>query len=384
MTHTVFLDDIAELVKDSYSPRPNENLKYIGLEHINQQSLSLNGVGNSRELGSNKYRFRAGDILFGKLRPYFRKVYRPDFEGVCSTDIWVLRPKGDTDPDFLFYLIASEEFVSSSSGASTGTRMPRADWSHVSKTKWTLPNNPNVVGRILRSLDEKIEFNRQMNETLEQMGQALFRNYFIDNPEAKRWPINKLGAFLEVLVSGSRPKGGAIEWGVPSIGAENIGGLGIYDYSKEKYVSEDYFNNLRRGVIKSEDVLLYKDGAYVGKKSLFMDGFPHKTCCVNEHVFILRTNDKLPNQFYLYFWLDQEVITKEIKDAGVKAAQPGLNQASVRNLPILTPPVEYLSKYDEQVRPIMNQLFLNANQARELSTLRDTLLPRVISGKIKV
>ena len=68
---------------------------------------------------------------------------------------------------------------------------------------------------------------------------------------------------------------------------------------------------MKRGIVLSKDVLLYKDGAYTGKSSMALNGFPHKECAVNEHVFILRTNSEI-NQFYLYLWLDQEIMTNEI------------------------------------------------------------------------
>ena len=389
---TVLLCD-AVVLNPTVTYKKCAKTKFVSMDKLEPYTRKISSFEIREYKGGSK--FRNGDVLLARITPCLENgktayvdILNQGEIGTGSTEFIVIRAKkGITIPSYVYYLATSPEFRKYAIQSMVGTSgRQRVQNDSLARFEIKLPNlgNQIKIGEILSSIDEKIELNRQMNKTLEQMGQALFRHYFITNPEAKNWPINKLGEFLEVLESGSRPKGGAVKRGVPSIGAENIEGLGIYDYSKEKYVSEDYFNKLRRGVIKSEDVLLYKDGAYVGKKSLFMNCFPHNKCCVNEHVFILRTNDKLPSQFYLYFWLDQDVITKEIKDSGVKAAQPGLNQASVRNLPILIPPIENIKKYDEQVRPIMNQLFLNANQVKELSELRDTLLPRLISGKIKV
>jgi type I restriction enzyme, S subunit len=114
---------IAELSKEGYLPGKGEELCYIGLEHIDQQTLSLNSVGKSTGVTSIKSIFNGGGILFGKLRPYFRKVYRPNFSGICSTDIWVIRAKPGIDQGYLFYLIASDDFVKRASGGSGGTRM---------------------------------------------------------------------------------------------------------------------------------------------------------------------------------------------------------------------------------------------------------------------
>lgn len=161
------LDDVSELVKDVYRPNEQDNMHYVGLEHIDQQNLTLNSIGNSSEIKSNKFHFKRGDILFGKLRPYFRKVYRSTFDGVCSTDIWVVRSKNGTDQGFLFYFLANKDFVDLASSGSSGTRMPRADWDYLKETTWSIPSigEQRAIAKILSDLDEKIELNRQMNKT---------------------------------------------------------------------------------------------------------------------------------------------------------------------------------------------------------------------------
>jgi type I restriction enzyme S subunit len=78
-----------------------------------------------------KWRFEAGDILYGKLRPYFRKVVRPNFSGVCSTEIWVLRPREDIGSEYLEWVASTQEFTNFAMAGSSGTRMPRANWDHV-------------------------------------------------------------------------------------------------------------------------------------------------------------------------------------------------------------------------------------------------------------
>lgn len=92
--------DIALLIKDSFKPDKDNSLPYIGLEHVQQKTLQLAGIGNSSDVISQKFKFKKGDILFGKLRPYFRKVIRPEFDGVCSTDIFVVRANVGTGNNF--------------------------------------------------------------------------------------------------------------------------------------------------------------------------------------------------------------------------------------------------------------------------------------------
>jgi type I restriction enzyme S subunit len=237
-----------------------------------------------------------------------------------------------------------------------------------------------AIAKILFGLDEKIELNHKMNKTLEAVGQALFKRWFVD--EDKNSIIGSLGDILEVIESGSRPKGGidpSLREGIPSIGAENIDGIGFYDYSKTKFIPPEFYNLMNRGFIEDYDVLVYKDGAYIGRKSMFGKGFPFKKCCVNEHVFILRTKSRA-KQFFLYFLLNQE----ELKQLNTNSAQPGLNQESMRSLRIIIPNKVKVDRFGEVVKPLIDGIFINCNQTRILSEIRDSLLPRLMSGKIRV
>ena len=187
-----------------------------------------------------------------------------------------------------------------------------------------------------------------------------------------------------MVESGSRPRGGAEAVGIPSIGAENIERFGIYDFSKDKYISEQYYAGLTRGKVRSGDVLLYKDGAYTGKVSMALDNFPHKLCAVNEHVFILRTrNNRL--QFALYTLLARDDIRQKIYTlASSKAAQPGLNQNELRSVTIKIPTNSEFFRFEDFASPMMHQIAKNANENKNLATVRDTLLPKLMSGEIDV
>ncbi len=176
------LGDCATLVRNTVSPSECGNAPYVGLEHIGEGTLSLLDHGVASDVTSTKAQYHSGDILFGKLRPYFRKVIRPRFDGICSTDIWVVQPIGDVDPGYLFYLMASQQFVDFATAGSEGKKMPRAKWEHVSRYPVPLPplDEQRRIARILGTLDDKIELNRRMSETLEAMAQALFKSWFVD------------------------------------------------------------------------------------------------------------------------------------------------------------------------------------------------------------
>lgn len=234
------------------------------------------------------------------------------------------------------------------------------------------------IASFIETINEKIDLNNKINDNLLQQAQAIYDEICKDCE-----PI-KLESLISVIETGSRPKGGAESKGIPSIGAEKIERFGTYDFSGEKYISEEFFSKLKRGIVLSGDVLLYKDGAYTGKSSMALDGFPHEKCAVNEHVFILRTRDNFA-QYFLYFTLSSPSIREKIYTLACgKAAQPGLNQQELFSVEAPIPSDDVLQDFDKQVDPLMHAIALNALENLKLSNLRDSLLPKLMSGEIEV
>ena len=116
------------------------NTPYIALEHIPRQCIALSEWDKAEGLASSKFRFEEGDILFGKLRPYFHKVGVAPLNGVCSTDIVVVSPKSKDWFGFVLGHLASPEFVDYTDATSTGTRMPRTNWTDMASYEIPLPS----------------------------------------------------------------------------------------------------------------------------------------------------------------------------------------------------------------------------------------------------
>jgi type I restriction enzyme S subunit len=168
--------DIADKRTEAWRPGEPEQI-YVGLEHIAPYELQLISTDSSIGLASNKTRFESGDVLFGKLRPYFRKVVRPPFGGVCSTDIWALFPK-DTRrvaPGYLHWLIADPAFSEFANSAETGTRMPRASWEWVASFDVALPplEEQRRISVVLGALYERIEVAGRLVGLLSAAAQTL-------------------------------------------------------------------------------------------------------------------------------------------------------------------------------------------------------------------
>jgi type I restriction enzyme S subunit len=123
------LRDIAVEVRSSADPTVlHPSTPYVGLEHIPRKSIALSSWGSVSEVQSSKLRFRTGEILFGKIRPYFHKVCVASIDGVCSSDTIVIRPKSPEYFAATLSLVSSESFVNHASQTSQGTKMPRANW----------------------------------------------------------------------------------------------------------------------------------------------------------------------------------------------------------------------------------------------------------------
>ena len=159
------LDAYCTHLKESVQP---ENLvsgdKYIALEHMPRGSLFLNSWENAEHAGisSNKTRFRQGDLLFGKLRPYFKKVGVAPVSGVCSTDILVIRPLLREFLPLITVVASSDALINSVSASATGTRMPRASWKDISK--WPVPRiTDETLITLLQPANQLIAFSQALS-----------------------------------------------------------------------------------------------------------------------------------------------------------------------------------------------------------------------------
>ena len=202
-------------------------------------------------------------------------------------------PSKSYNADFVYYLmtLVGKELNYLSK---TSTAVPIINKSSFSNYEVEVPNleTQEKIASILSSLDDKIELNRRINDNLEQQTQTLFKAWFVDfkpfkdsefvdsvlGSTPKELPIVYIEDIPHNIESGKRPKGGATLEGVPSIGAENIKGLGYYDYSKTKYIPEEYAKTIKKGKINGYELLIYKDGGkpgyFIPNFTIFGEGFP--------------------------------------------------------------------------------------------------------------
>ena len=386
---TVTLGACATPVADKVAPADSGDLPYIGLEHIGQGTLSLNGIGSARDVESTKTAFCAGDILFGKLRPYFRKVVRPRFDGICSTDIWVFRPKEDVDAGFLFYLLASSEFVRFASQGAEGTRMPRVKWEQASRFSARLPpvSEQRAIVQVLGALDDKIDLNRRMATTLEDSLRALFQSWFVDfdpvRSQVRRahvnfptdvarlfpsrltasdigeipddWKVNSLGDLVE-LAYGSALRSNERRGGhIPVFGSN--GQVGWHD----------------RKIVNGPGIVVGRKGTPGVVTWSQSDFFPIDT------TFYVVPKGKVSLQF-LFYALRHQKLSSLAADSVV----PGLNRNIAYMNRQVVPSAKVIEAFDGQADAVLSRVGQIEAESRTLAELRDTLLPKLLSGEIRI
>ncbi len=388
------LDEFAKLVKKQYQPNADEELIYIGLEHIEQQTLRINGYGNSKNVISQKYRFSSGDILFGKLRPYFRKVFRPKFDGVCSTDIWVIKAKKDFDQGFLFYFLANQSFIDACNNGSSGTRMPRADWDHLSETEWELPplSKQRRIAEILSALDDKIELNRQTNTTLEAIAQAIFKEWFVDFdfPGAtgelveselgmipKGWKVGRMGDFGDIVCGKT-----------PSKTNENFFG-GNIPFIKIPDMHNSVF------IVETSDTLTLEGG--LSQKNKFLPPNSIIVSCIATIGLVSLTAERsqtnqqinaiIPKKDFLthYIYFTARNIKEQLMELGSGgSATLNVNTSSFSNIKCVIPSEYVLSNFNFLVKPLFEGILANQQEMLTIAKCRDEFLPKLMNGEIDV
>lgn len=325
-----------------------------------------------------------------------------------------------TTKAFVHWVMRSPVYRNEILASYTGSTVKHTSPTRILAYRFLLPTlvEQNEIAGILSALDDKIDLNRRMSETLEEMARAIFKDWFVDfgptrakmegrasylapeiwalfpdrlddkgKPEG--WRLTVLEEVLDELETGGRPKGGVsgYAYGVPSVGAESIVGLGKFDYAKTKYIPKEFFDGMNRGHVKSRDVLLYKDGGRPGEfephSTLFGDGFPFDTFAINEHVYRLRAKPEF-GQALLYCWLSSDAAMEEMRIKGTGVAIPGLNSTQVKSLTTLVPAPNVARAFDTFVEPTISRVLANCNEAQSLAKLRDLLLPKLMSGEIRV
>ena len=392
--------EIAELIKDQFIPTKNISMPYIGLEHIEQGTLRLSSIGKSSDITSQKFKFKKNDILFGKLRPYFRKVVRPSFDGICSTDIFVVRAKEGVSQIFLYYVMATNEFVNYSSQGSQGTKMPRASWDFLEKYEQWVPSldEQERIGKTLDDLDSKIQNLQKQNQILEKTIQTIFKSWFIDfdgvtefedselGKIPKGWQIGILENFLD-LTKGVSYKSQDLKFSNKALvtlksvkrggGYTNIG-LKSFDgkYNENQVVKENDIIVAQTDLTQNADV--------IGKPALIRDSKHFDILVASLDIVIIKIKNNKILKFYIYYLFLTDRFQNHVYGYTSGTTVLHLAKDAIPNFVFILPPTKTLEKFDKLISTWIQKNHENNNQIENLTKIRDFLLPKLMSGEIRV
>ena len=339
--------------------------------------------------------YKKGDILVSNIRPYFKKIWQAKYDGGCSNDVLVFQGNSNIDGDFLYYILANDDFFAYSMATSKGTKMPRGDKTSI--MQYEVPifdiDTQRKIASVLRSLDEKIELNSTINNNLEQQAQAIFKEWFIDNPENNEWSTGTFSELIKSTLNGDwgkeAPTGNNTEKvycirgaDIPEVKTGNKGKM------PTRYILPKNFaaKQLAAGDIVVEisgGSPTQSTGRCTAITQSLLDRYDSGMVCTN---FCKAMKPKEGYSLFIYYYWQYlygkgVFFSYENGTTGIKNLD---FSGFIETETILIPPVDKIIAFDDYCKSIFNQIFANGKQNEHLAVLRDTLLPKLMSGELDV
>lgn len=373
--------------------------KFVSMGDVKEFNKKIQGFTKREYTGGTK--FINGDTIMARITPClengktaFVDMFDKDEVGAGSTEFIVLSEKKEkTINQFVYYLSISPEIRKQAIKSMTGTSgRQRVETDIFSNIIVNLPSFPEQcsIAKILSDLDEKIELNNKMNETLESIAQAIFKHWFVDfefpneqgNPYKSsggkmvgselgkipgEWRVGKLGDYIE-FVKGKKPKDTSeifIEGYKPQILIENLDG------KSSLYANPAGMIN----VVKNEPIMVM-DGASSGRIEIGCEGILGSTLAkINP-----KTQDISNMCLYHFLKINEQDINQNTTGTSI----PHVDKKKIQNYYFVIPNQLILKLFDKIANCIINRIIVNRQEIIKLSQIRDSLLPKLISGKIRV
>lgn len=360
-------------------------LPYVGLEDIVSGEGRFTGNSEPKRVQSSTFKFTPEHILYGRLRPYLNKVYLPDFNGHCSTEIFPIRPASNADRRYLYYWLSMESTVKEIDRTSTGARMPRANVDTILEFPIPLPPLPEQQ-RIVAILDEAFAGLATATAYAEKNlknARELFHSVSSIILE-RGWPT----ATLESLLV----RGRKISYGVLKPGKHDPAGIrliksqqvrdGSMDLTDDFRITKELDEEYSRTRLQGGEILLNLVGASIGRSAIAPDEI--KGANVSRAIAVIPVRSEFSS--WIQYNLSGLVGQKLIRGRTGGAAQPVLNLGEVKLLPIPLPPErereEALGKLDLISTSVARAETIYRKKIRTIGELREVILQKVFSGKL--
>ena len=383
------LQEVCSYVADKIDNSALNIDNYISTENMMQNCGGITSASNV-PVGKST-RFIEGDILFSNIRPYFKKLWRANISGGCSADVLCIRANEKIDPTYLYYLLTQDSFISYVMAGTKGCKMPRGDKQY--NMAWNI-NLPSLdvqvkIAAQLSEIDDKIAVNRRICENLEAQAQALFKHWFIDFAPFKNGKFVeselgmipegwRVGTFSEIfdLGPGGTPKTSEKAFWkdgtIPFFSPKDVNG--VYCFETEKHITEEGLNNCSSRLYDKNTVFITCRGT-VGKVAMAATPM-----AMNQSNYAILSN-KGYSQYFAY--LMTVSIIKKLKFKANGAVFDAITTKDFKEQ-IIIPNLSIVNRFDSFIQPIFDSILNAGFENLRLSTLRDTLLPKLMSGQIKV
>lgn len=381
----------SQLHKENYVNKgtPIVTVEHLGNKWFTSQNLPM--VSDEDKLRLAKYCSQEGDVIFSRVGSVDRCSYVSKeysgwlFSGRCLR----VRPRSGINPEYLYYFLTNEGTKQYIRNIAVGATMPSINTKLLNEVPITIPSleDQRRIASILSSLDRKIELNKKINADLEEMAQAIFKNWFVDFEPFKD------GKFVDSEL-GMIPEG----WKVGRLTeiASYMNGLAMQKFPPEN--NEDSLpvlkiKELGQGFcgtdsdrcscnIKDECKIHNGDVIFSWSGTLLVDVWCGGDCGLNQHLFKVTSKD-YPKWFY-YYWTKHH-LQEFIHIAKDKAVTMGhIKRGHLEEAMVAIPDNDSMEKAHELFEPILSKMISLRLEFSRLSTLRDTLLPRLMSGELEV
>lgn len=342
-----------------------------------------------RQLSSGA-RFQNGDTLFARITPCLENGKICQVAGLKggvgfgSTEFLVFRGKeGITDNDYVFYLSRSEEVRSFAEqnfdGTSGRQRVPKTAFDNLKVFLPSLPEQKAIAG-VLSSLDDKIDLLRRQNKTLEGMAEALWQKMFVENADSK-WEVDVLGNLFDIGIGRTPPRREqhwftAITSDVKWASIRDMGNSGVYIDSVSEYLTEEAICKFNIPIIPANTVLLsFK--MTIGRLAISTEEMTSNEAIAH---FKIKKKSCMISE-YLYFFLK----TFKYESLGsTSSIVEAINSQMIKEIEMSVPPKEAIAEFRNSIDRYFSKIKVNQCQIRTLSRLRDTLLPKLMSGEVNI
>lgn len=363
------LSDICSYRKGKIEVKRLNNITYISTENM---LPNKGGITEASSLPSIvlTQEYRKGDVLVSNIRPYFKKIWQAKYDGGCSNDVLVFTPNPMTDKDFLYYVLANDEFFLYSMATSKGTKMPRGDKDSI--MQYEIPDigldRQRKIASVLKSLDDKIQLNIAINNNLEQQAQTIYQQMFIDNARSD-CAEGTLSDIADITM-GQSPSGSSYnEDGTGTIFFQGRAEFGFRFPSVRLYTTEP------KRMARSNDTLM-SVRAPVGDLNV-----AHMDCCIGRGLAAIHSKSH-HQSFVLYTMFSLKKQLDVFNGEGTVFGS--INRNSLNDMPILIPSDDILDEFERIVAPMDLTIRNNYDENCRLQDIRDTLLPRLMSGELDV